>query len=67
MKISARDKLLKATETTATLLGHELEPWQRDAFGYFTKCTRCGIEVRTKISLKLTTLTANECTGKRES
>ncbi len=66
MTASKRDKFLKTVETTAALLGHELEFWQRDSFGYFTTCRNCHIEVRVKVYAKVTTLTDEQCKGKRE-
>jgi len=62
----AAQKFLETIARTATLLGHELEPWQRDSFGYFTICRNCQIEIRAKVYAKVTTLTTDECKGKRE-
>lgn len=60
------NKFLATVEKTALLLGHELENWQRDSFGYFTNCALCGTTIRVKVGLKLTSLTDELCKGKPE-
>jgi hypothetical protein len=67
MTTSERDKFLQSVERQAILLGHELGPWEKDNFGFHATCSRCGVVVNVKATLKISDLSESQCEGKRES
>ncbi len=64
--MTERNKFLATVERTAILLGHKLDPWTKDNFGFHTKCVNCGATINAKVGLKLTSLTDEMCKGKPE-
>ena len=64
--MTTRDKFLLSVERKAILLGHILSPWEKDNWGFHTKCTACGVVVNVKVGLKVSDLSDEMCKGKQK-